>query len=267
MFLNRQITLNAEQAAKALEVRAVPHVVVAGQFFDSSGKPTSSYAPHLFGQTKDPSPTVWFGETQIDGQGKFVAKAPKGLDVRLNLIDNEHHALKTRLSKDAPLCEGRDVDLGTLEQDMTDLMIIRYTAPVLLVKAVKEDGQLIAGASPAIAYQTSDPLGSQYLREGKPVGYVSFEHQNDGRWRTSQLQPDLEFTLTVEAAGYEPKSEKLKLPEGEVKGTGRATEAEIEGPGAIAASYTQAPGRLQQTRKPDPAGDFPRTLDHAARKN
>ena len=46
---------------------------------------------------------------------------------------------------------------------------------------------------------------------------VHFEKQDDGRQRSEQLVPDEEFTVTVEAPGYEPKSEKLKLPEGAVK--------------------------------------------------
>ena len=46
---------------------------------------------------------------------------------------------------------------------------------------------------------------------------MSFARQDDGRWRSSQLLPDEEFTVTVDAPGYEPKSEKLKLSEGAVK--------------------------------------------------
>ena len=56
--------------------------------------------------------------------------------------------------------------------------------------------------------------GSGRYTEGKDV---KFEKQSDGRRRTSGLLPDEEFTLTVEAEGYEPKSEKLKLPEGVTK--------------------------------------------------
>jgi hypothetical protein len=41
--------------------------------------------------------------------------------------------------------------------------------------------------------------------------------QDDGRRRTSQLLPDEEFTLTVEAEGYAPRSDTLKLSEGTVK--------------------------------------------------
>ena len=41
--------------------------------------------------------------------------------------------------------------------------------------------------------------------------------QDDGHRRTSQLLPDEDFTLKVEADGYEPRSETLKLSEGAVK--------------------------------------------------
>jgi len=47
------------------------------------------------------------------------------------------------------------------------------------------------------------------------------EKQEDGRWRSSQLLPDEEITVTINAEGYKPYTEKLKLGEGitkEIKG-------------------------------------------------
>ena len=46
---------------------------------------------------------------------------------------------------------------------------------------------------------------------------VSFEKQEDGRFRSEQLFPDEETTVTAHAEGYTSKSVQVKLPEGETK--------------------------------------------------
>ncbi len=45
-------------------------------------------------------------------------------------------------------------------------------------------------------------------------GDVFMEKQEDGRWRTSQMLPDEEVTVTVSAQGYKSHTEELKLSEG-----------------------------------------------------
>lgn len=156
---------------------------------------------------------------QGDASGRIACEAPQGLrDARLLLVTYEHSALRSRISKDAPLSNGDKVELGTLDRDMTEIAIIRYTAPTLVVKAVDQDGKTIAEAEPKIEYAASRaPIQGGYSRNGKPAGDVSFQPQNDGRWRTEQLLPDEDITLTVEAAGYPPSSQKLLLSEGATK--------------------------------------------------
>ena len=46
---------------------------------------------------------------------------------------------------------------------------------------------------------------------------VDFEKQEDGRFRSEQLQPDLEFNVTAEADGFKPASRKLTLAEGKTE--------------------------------------------------
>ena len=156
-------------------------------------------------------------ETQVDEQGRFAAKMPKGLKGMLSLHGDEHHALRIRASKNAPLSNSRDLELGVLDHDMMDITVVRYQAPMLLVKAVTEDGTPIKGFRAKIKYQPGREPHGEWIRDGKPAGDVVFERQGDGRWRTEQLLPDEEFTVTVEAEGYQPQSEKLKLAEGAVK--------------------------------------------------
>lgn len=46
---------------------------------------------------------------------------------------------------------------------------------------------------------------------------VNFEKQEDGRFRSEQLQPDLEFSVNAEAEGFKPANRKLKIAEGKTE--------------------------------------------------
>lgn len=74
---------------------------------------------------------------------------------------------------------------------------------------------LAPSASAAVDVTTG--AGVAPVTDNGVQGDVSFDKQDDGRWRSSQLLPDEEFTLTLDAEGYRPKSEKLTLAEGAVK--------------------------------------------------
>lgn len=238
VFLNTTTTLAADEPTQPIEIRAVPHALVKGRFVDSSGKSTTGFAPHLTGRTDGPSPTFWFANTQIDKQGRFTAKAPKGLRIRLTLHDNEHHALRTRVAEGAPLTNDRDVDLGKLEEDAADITIVRYVAPILLVKAVDQKGKTIAGFQPKIKYLPGRYHEGEYVRDGRSAGDVNFERQTNGQWRTSQLLPDEEFVLTVEAPGYRSRFETMSVPEGVTKEVTWRLKKKSDGP----ESAVQLPG-------------------------
>jgi hypothetical protein len=102
---------------------------------------------------------------------------------------------------------------------MDQIAIIRYVAPILLVKVVDEEGKLIEDAWVALMYAPGRAPhgGGQYIRNGRNAGHVSLEENGDGRLRSSQLLPDEEFTLQVEVKGYETHSQKLTLPEGKTR--------------------------------------------------
>ena len=217
VFLNRKITLDPDEPTTSIEVRAVPHVIVVGHFVDGSGKPTSGFEPHIWGTRDDASGMFWAGKTQMDEHGRFVAMVPKGLRIRLSLIDNEHHALRTRVSKDAPLSIGREADLGILDRDMTDVTVIRYVAPVLLVKAVTEEGATIKAFQAKIKYLSGRWLEGEYLREGKPAGDIAFKRQDDGRWRTSQLLPDGILPSPLRLTGMSRSRRSSICPKGRSK--------------------------------------------------
>ena len=126
--------------------------------------------------------------------------------------------MRYRRGENGELKAGNEIDLGTIDADVEDLVIVRYRAPMLLIRAVSAaDGQPIVDFRPAITYPsgTIPPMRGEWLTGLK--GEVAFEKQESGAWRTIQLLPGVPLTLIVEAAGFKPEVQQLKLAEGEIR--------------------------------------------------
>jgi hypothetical protein len=217
VFVRQQVTLTAGEAPAPLEVRAVPHVVIEAQYYDSKGKATRGHAAHMFGQVDKNN--YWFGQCKVDADGKMTLLAPHGLtNAKLQMMTNEHGVLRHRTKKGEPLSADREINLGTLNDDVRGIEIIRYVAPILVVGAKDKAGKPVKDVKVAVAYAP----GVKKKRPGEMFingvqGDVYMEKQEDGRWRTEQMLPDEEVTVTVSAKGYKPHTEKLKLAEGTTK--------------------------------------------------
>ena len=216
VFPPQKVTLKEGEQVASVEIRGVPYVVIEGQYYDSEGKTRLGHEPDLHG--KIGSDEFYFTTGIVDKGGRFMFRAPKDLtQTKLSFITNEHSALRVRMSKDAPLSnQARDIDLGKLEKDIKGIEVVRYEAPIVVVRAVEEHGKQIKDFQPEVRYAVKRSPVEQSGRYTHGWD-VHFEKQDDGRRRTSQLLPDEEFTLKVEAEGYEPKSETLKIPEGAIK--------------------------------------------------
>jgi hypothetical protein len=216
VFVGQKVTLKEGEPADNLEVRAVPHVVVEAQYLSSKGTPTRGHECFIFGRMEN---TFWNGTGRPDANGKIVALVPHGLQqVRMDLMTNEHGVLRHRLSKDVPWNNRRQVELGTLNDDVRGIEIIRYEAPILLVKVAAKEGTPLKEVVVSARYGEGKGQypGGLILKKGQRSD-VSFEEQSDGRFRSSQLFPDEEVTVTAQAEGYAPSSEKLQLAEGTTK--------------------------------------------------
>jgi beta-lactamase regulating signal transducer with metallopeptidase domain len=214
VFTPRKATLKEGEAPEPLEIRASPRVVIEAQWVDSKGKPTWGFESHIFGRIDG---TYWFGEAKIIKDGKSVAHVPHGLEnVEFDLMTNEHHAIRWRMGKDGPLNRNRRIMLGTLDHDVKGIEIVHYNAPTVTVKAESRDGKPVPGLKVSALYtqQEKDSMEGKLIRPGGVQSDVGFEKQEDGRFRSEQLQPDLEFKLTVEADAFKPASRKLSLAEG-----------------------------------------------------
>lgn len=210
VFLTRKFTITDQETLEPLELQAVPHVLFEAQFHNSKGDKCNGHDVNLFGQLNG---EYWFGRAESTN-GHVSLRVPHGLtNTQVDLITNEHSALRWRRGQDGELKPENDrVMLGTMNDDVLDFEIVRYVAPIVLVQAVDEQGEKIEKYRVTAAY----PWGQQrYILEGEERSDLSFEHQNDGRYRTSQMLPDEEVTFTAKADGFEPASEKVSVPEGE----------------------------------------------------
>ncbi len=190
------------EAARPFELKAVPTVKIVAQYYSSDGKKTSGHEFFCVGKT--PGMDEYWQATGVGRDGGYEVLAPRGLtEAALMLMTNEHSSLRFRKSADAPLQSGRQLKLGTLTGDLTDIRIIRYVAPVLLVKAGDRAGKPIARVEVSARYDNAS------LNEP-----LRFEKQKDGRFRSWQLLPDEKFVVSVTADSYRPQSRSLSLAEG-----------------------------------------------------
>jgi hypothetical protein len=216
VFLRQKLVLKEGEDSGPVEVRAVPHVVIEAQHYDGKGKKTRGHAFHIFGRIDG---GFYFTEGKQDPDGKVTALVPHGMEqTQLNLMTNEHGVLRWRTAKDSPLSAGRRIDLGTVNDDVKGIEIIRYVAPILVIHARDKEKRPVKGFKAQVAYapgKSPKEPGSRFINGVE--GDVYLEKQEDGRWRTSQLLPDEEVTVTASAEGYADSSIKLKMPEGETK--------------------------------------------------
>lgn len=210
VFLPRSLKLKENVAAEPLVVQAAPHVVLRAQYRDSSGKPTSGHEFHLFGEMDG---QFWSGQGVPSKEGAVKLLVPHGLvDVKMNLITNEHSALRYRRSAGGELRDDVNmVRLGTLNDDVDGFEIIRYVAPILLISAVDSHGASIEGLEIVANYVKPRPQQYISLVNGSDFG---FERQAGGVYRSSQMLPDEDVTLTVSARGFAPITERVNLKEG-----------------------------------------------------
>ena len=217
VFVRQHVTLKDGEQPEPIEVRAVPHVFIEAQYLDSKGKPTRGHAAHMFGRINKND--YWFGEAKVDDKGKMTLLAPHGMtEAKMSLMTNEHGVLRWRKAKDGPLNGKREIDLGTLNDDVRGIEIIRYVAPILLINAAEKRGGQLKSFHAKIEYAPGkSPKEPNSSFVNGVQGDVYLEKQEDGRWRTSQLLPDEDIKVTVSADGFKPHTEKLKLAEGTTK--------------------------------------------------
>ncbi len=218
VFAPAKLEIKEGETPAPLEIRALPSVVIEGHWVDSKGQPKGGWSSFVSGKMDG---SFWNAQAHPDPQGRFSVKVPHGLEgAVLGIMTNEHATTRHRIGKDAPLVEGRQVQLGTLDHDVKDIEIVRYVSPIIVINATTKDGKQIKDFQAAVEY--TGPAGENRARNVHVVGGgkkkdAIQDEQYDGRYRTSQMLPDKEVTVSVSADGFEGASRKLSLPEGKIE--------------------------------------------------
>lgn len=213
VFPRQSITVAAGMEEPVI-VRAVPHVRFQAQYFDSKGKPCSGWEFWANGQLKN----EWYSTTMYpDGHGRIDSILPHGLkSAEIELVSNEHSSLRFRIGKDKPLMNDRSIHLGTITGDVSGIEIIRYKAPILLIKPVDESGKPIRKAEVGALYQSGKVSDLSFGSEAVPSS-IAFEKQPGGIWRSEQMLPGELMRVIAAANGYHSATEFVSLREAEIR--------------------------------------------------
>ena len=242
VVLRKVVELTGQDEAVEVELRGVPSVEVALQYVDGQGKPRSGWELWLWGNNPpekgatgdSQSSEHWSAQARADAGGRVVFQVPRGLtNTTVRLVTNEHGSVRWSHGADGELHNTDAVPLGDLTADVTDLVIHRYEAPVVLATLRTVDGAKLTNVKIGGNYapgRGTSPGQNGTWANGTPfvgdiVGFM-MTHQPDGRYRSESMLPDEESSIDVTADGPEGKkyagSIKLSLPEGETR------EVEIE---------------------------------------
>jgi hypothetical protein len=198
-----------------VEVRALPDVKVRVQYVDGSGNPCRGHGAHFIAKHEG---RRFSTRGVIDEHGTIELSAPKGVtEAKLLIGTDPYSSLRFRRGATGDPRAGPEIELGTLDADVDDLLVVRHKAPVLIVRAVSTDGgQPVADFKPRILYPpgTIPPMNGEWISGVK--GDVNLQPRDDGSWHSSQLLPDQPFTISVNVPGFAPASRELNLREGEV---------------------------------------------------
>jgi 5-hydroxyisourate hydrolase-like protein (transthyretin family) len=217
VFAPTKLTIKEGETPAPLEIRALPTVVIEGRWVDSKGQPGWGWSPLVGGKMDGSS---WIAEAHVDPQGRFSVKVPHGLEeAHLTMMTNEHATTRHRIGKGGPLVEATTARLGTLDHDLKDIEIVRYVAPIIVINATTKDGRQIKDFKAAVAYTHPGPNQGKdvYLVGGGKKTEAIQDEQYDGRYRTSNMLPDKEVTVSVSADAFEGASRKLSLAEGKTE--------------------------------------------------
>jgi hypothetical protein len=212
VFVHHRIQVTKADAP--LEFRALPTVKLTVRNLNSDGEPRRGYEFNTFGRITDG--VGWFScRSSRPADGVCVAEIPRGLtEVELSFMANEHGSFRIRRRPDAPLESTNEIKLGVVSGDISGIEVLRYKAPILLIKAVDMDGKLLDDITVTARRIL---VGGNKTDSASERDEVDFEKQEDGRWRSSQLLPDDKLTVTVTKAGRSAESQTISLPEGKTQ--------------------------------------------------
>lgn len=212
-FAIRQV--DVEPNLPPLEFRAVPTVEIRARNFDSQGQPIRGFDFHISGNLGE-NDEGYFARSNRPVDGRTVAQVPRGLrKVVVRFTENEHGTFRIRRQPGAALENIQEIEFPVVETNIEGIEVVRYKAPILLVKAVDAAGEPIESFTPKIEFSDRTRTAPRGYLINDIESDVSLERQSDGRWRSEQLLPDEDITVSVIKAGWTAKPQTARLVEGE----------------------------------------------------
>ncbi len=218
-YVDQALTWSVGETPAPVEVRPVPGQTLTLRWVDSQGAPTRGWDFFVAGKLAGRS---WMADHQRSPDGVERLTVPHGLEgTVLYLSCNEHSALRVRLEEGAALSNSLDVQLGKVDRDWPGIEIVRYTAPIVRIRPVADDGTRLTrvriegwyhkgrGQHEETTVDGLEPPGPDW------IGGPSFSRQLNGEFRSECLLPDEELLIRVSAEGGYQGELKLQLPEGE----------------------------------------------------
>jgi hypothetical protein len=97
-----------------------------------------------------------------------------------------------------------------LDDDVDHIRVVRYSAAILKIRAVDESGTELKEPSIFATFATEKDA-TDMMMTGKRIGF----NREGALQRLSSIVPNVEFSIRVRHAGFEEKTQKLSLEEGE----------------------------------------------------
>ncbi len=202
MFVKQIIDVSRESSDKPFVIQAVPHVYIRGSFYNSSGELIDSHSPSLMGKMNDQF--MWIRQARRVEKGAFELMVPHGVEnATLNFTTNEHSGLTVQFGDESP-SPHRRYTFKTIEEDIANIRIVRYVAPILQVNVVDEQGNNVQDATVGATYAVereppksiSDTGGMEMMTNTGAISF--FEEQPKGIYQSSSLAPGFEFDVYAE---------------------------------------------------------------------
>lgn len=215
---NQSFDITKSDRVLICDIEAVPNRAIHCQIVDSRGKPVRNRA---FAVQGDRESNRWHHSESNppDSDGRFDLFTP--LDLRNAEVfpkTSDTYSWRFSFSPSGRLMHGRSIYLENMTDEDETLFFIRYAAPTLFVVPVDANGDLLDDVTIASEYAADphrDENGDTRLAK---TGSVQFDLLGDGRFRSRQLLPDEETTVTVTKNGYRPATAIVTLGEGEKRG-------------------------------------------------
>ena len=208
VFVKQSFEVTVASKDKPFVIQAVPHIYISGQCYNPKGEFTRCHLPSLIGRLNG----QWmdFRSTKGDRPGEFRILAPHGIkNSNLRFTTNEHTGLTIQFEGQEPSPQ-TDYRYETIEEDITNIKVVRYVAPIVQVKLVDEKGNSVEKAD-VMARYVNDDKNKKMMMNG--ISSAHFERQHNGVFRSSSLVPDTPFAIIVRSEQYETSETTMSMKE------------------------------------------------------